>query len=486
MKISRKYLKGPHAAAIVVTLFGATALAQTGVPKREPAARAVAPAPVGAESLASKARDYLAEGDLVKALASAQQASRTDPANYKGHYYEAYALMMLGEFDSAGQALQRSLQAARSAEQKSAVTALGLAIAAGAKLREASKAAEEGLLAKAARLYKEAFEGGYPSAEPALKAAQLYERTQDLITAVSLLKAVQEKYPGQSASASAASELVRLKTQLSSAATAKLREAVELAPGTRQSVLDAALKLDPLNESVVIAAANESMRSADWSDIEPRLKALLRLQILDKALGDGRLRLLGWNLDPRAKALLEDAWGPQLAGPMLSRHFRSVIKVQLNPNASLNKVDPGGPGDKVGLKVGDVLVQVGGVPVKDSKEAIRQLARLPSGLIAAVVAQRGGTLLKLYPVPDATAPVQGDCAAIVNDSGSYKGGCKDGLAHGLGELRWRNSSGNDVVYVGSFDDGMMAGRGVSTIFFPTGSRALEMLDGQSVREIPVQ
>src|SRR3990167_2387027 len=76
MKISRKYLKGPHAAAIVVTLFGATALAQTGVPKREPAARAVAPAPVGAESLASKARDYLAEGDLVKALASAQQIGR--------------------------------------------------------------------------------------------------------------------------------------------------------------------------------------------------------------------------------------------------------------------------------------------------------------------------------------------------------------------------------------------------------------------------
>ncbi|MGO9096055.1 MAG: Do family serine endopeptidase [Bryobacteraceae bacterium] len=56
----------------------------------------------------------------------------------------------------------------------------------------------------------------------------------------------------------------------------------------------------------------------------------------------------------------------------------------------VTQVTPGGPGDKAGIKVEDVIVAFNGRPVKDGDDLVSRVSATPVGSVAAVTVLRGG------------------------------------------------------------------------------------------------
>lgn len=471
------------AAALIVPAAAQTSAVRKPSPTTLPAptARESAPSP---EQLVERARESLQAGDATRALALAQQARRADPHNYKPPYYVGLAMMALGEFDAALQAQRQSLALAQTPEQKQAVEALRTAIEAQQGVTEADSALQEGLDAKAARLYKAAFDAGAQRADIGLTAARLYEqRLKDIGTALRLLREVERRFPNSSAATKASGEIARLRPALAAVATEKLRAAQERAPGTRRAMLEEALALDSGNADVLFALANDAAAdTANWPQLAASMKVLLQRRLLEEGVRSGKLRLNAWHDDARLRTLLEDAWGTEAAGQLLRTRGRSMMKFQLNRKKSdttVEALEAGGPAQKGGIQVGDAILAMGGVPVSTVDDVLRSTASLPAGLPAAVLVRRGGQQHTVFVVPE-DAPVQGDCI-VLGSVGNYTGPCRNGLAQGQGRMRYKTTNGYDAEYVGGFEGGFLRGKASSTVSAPTGPVVLELLDGDVVK-----
>lgn len=124
-------------------------------------------------SLVSEAREQLQNERFVEALATAKDAVRANPNDYKGHYYVAMAYMGLDRFDDAEAAVTRSLshapESAMPGVQKLA-SAIKVRRQGTGSLQAADAALADGLAGKAARLYEQAWSAGRDNPELGLKA----------------------------------------------------------------------------------------------------------------------------------------------------------------------------------------------------------------------------------------------------------------------------------------------------------------------------
>ncbi len=84
-----------------------------------------------------------------------------------------------------------------------------------------------------------------------------------------------------------------------------------------------------------------------------------------------------------------------------------VARQAIGGGVLIAEVIPGGPADKAGIQVGDVVIQIGGRPVQDHTSMLRTIAASPPGADVAVKLLRQGKdrtiVVKLAPKP---APVQ--------------------------------------------------------------------------------
>jgi len=94
--------------------------------------------------------------------------------------------------------------------------------------------------------------------------------------------------------------------------------------------------------------------------------------------GDSRRGRLGIAFeDPTPAASHEHNWAPTPTAPLIT------------------KVDPGSAADRAGIKVGDLVTEVGGVPVRDAADLRTRLGLLWSGDIAALTITRAGTPMEV-------------------------------------------------------------------------------------------
>ena len=304
---------------LVVFALPAGAQNATRKPAAKPAASTVQEQPASADMLVERARAALEKGDATKALSIAQTARRADTASYKPLYYIGVALMALGDLAGAAEAQEQSLALAESEEQKKAVADLGAAIKAQQGVVEADKAFEEGLHAKAARLYEAAFDaGGRP--EIGLRAASLLEqKMSDVSGAWRILRQVQERFPGSAAAATATAELKRMRPAVNKAAGLWSRLAARPSKASdRGFLIDRAIAMNPDDPDIQIALAQHLATSGTWPQFESQLKALLRKGLLEDAMRTRRLEGGQWASHPGLRELLNDAWGAAKADSVLA------------------------------------------------------------------------------------------------------------------------------------------------------------------------
>lgn len=201
------------------------------------------------DSLILRARQQVEAGRFLDCLATAQQAIKDSPQNFKGYYYAGYALYKTEELGEAEKLVQQA-KARAPDESKATVEKLAQAIAwrktALAETKAGDAALEEGLPGKAAQAYQRAWQAGNLDAAFGLKAANLFaERLGEPATAAKILREVVGKFPNSAPGEAAASLLVKLTPDLNKAAKESYDEAQRSTGGDRKKLLEQALEADP-------------------------------------------------------------------------------------------------------------------------------------------------------------------------------------------------------------------------------------------------
>lgn len=303
-------------ALICILFLSVSSLACAKDSKTEPKAVVSAPVAVTLERLLEQVRSALQSGNATQALSLAQKARKLDLESYKPPYYIAYSLMALGEMSGAQEALDQSLALTKNDEQKSAVETLSKNFLSQRDFQMAEVAEKEGFEAKAANLYKSAFEASDAKPEAGLRAAKIYEnRFKDMLKVGSLLVAVKSRFPDSSEASIANSELVRLKEPMKIVAIDLVKKAQYLDLSGAQAKLELAQSLSPQSESIIIEIVNMQARDLeDWVGLERRLKELLRARILEKSYLAGLLKLGSWWDDSRLIYFFRSVMGAEFTG----------------------------------------------------------------------------------------------------------------------------------------------------------------------------
>lgn len=243
------------------------------------------------DGLIAQARAHLEGGRVVDALAASNEAVKLNPADFKGHYYGAMALMSLGRFDdseaAAAQALTLAPEAGRPAVVKLRDTVKARKDGDAAE-QVASSALAEGLFGKAAPAYERAWLAGRTRPEFGLKAADLYaNRLKSPIDAGRVLRQVITAVPGRPEAEVAQTELTKIAPALRTIAQEHVGAARNSSGDEALRRLALAEAADPdfpdifIQRARVVASGNnvEAMRGA--------LKDLARLdQATPAVLGD--------------------------------------------------------------------------------------------------------------------------------------------------------------------------------------------------------
>ncbi len=305
--------------ALAVAAIAPMAQAQQPAPRKPAVAQ---PGPARADALTEQLRELLRQGKAVQALPLARQAAEQFPADYRPPYYLAFALMELGEYASAAEAQQRSLGLASTAPAREAVGALGARLAGARAGAEADAALAEGLNAKAARLYLEAFRHGLLTPQRKLVAATLFiDKLSQVEAGQQLLRSIVTQDLGTPEAEQATLRLQGLKPQLLLAAQRQLAAAQAAAPGSaaRTESLARALALDDDSRAAHVLTLGEDALGDDWPRLEARMKLLHRRGWLEGSLLSRRLDLRRWQAHPGLRELLADIWGEARATELLRR-----------------------------------------------------------------------------------------------------------------------------------------------------------------------
>lgn len=305
-------------------ILSAALLGLVGAAGAQPAGRRQAPAaePVSAQKpLTEQARELLAEGRAVQALSVARRAAQENEGDYKAHYYIAFALMELGEGAAASQAVERSLQLARTPEAKAAVEDLKASMSAQGAVKDAETAAAEGLHAKAGRLYLQAWEKGLLSPEKTLVAADLFQnQLKDGGTAARMLRDLPMRHVGTPVADEATRRLIALRPALKDVADAALANAAKLEPGDpdRARWLQNVIEADADNQTAQLMLTNDAAETLDWPRLEAQLKLLQRRGWLQALIEGKQLSFGKWQNDTRLQILLADIWGDKRGAELLA------------------------------------------------------------------------------------------------------------------------------------------------------------------------
>lgn len=290
MLIKKKFL--PAALALGVAA-GSLALpsashAQGGKPKR---AAPEAQAAVNFDGIIAETVELIGKNELIPALSMARKAVQARPVNYKAHYYVAFVLFRMGNWDMADDAVRETLRFSTD-DVRDDVLKLQQAIAWGRASSQAATdavaAQEEGLNGKAAALFKQAWEAGYQQPENAFSAAQLFStRLSQPVAAGKLLREVLAKSADPDTAARAQTELSKLQAQLSGIAAARLKAAEGASGQPQQQLLTEALDADPDHLPAHALRARLAAQAGDITALKGVLQGLSRRNKLDPAMLKG-------------------------------------------------------------------------------------------------------------------------------------------------------------------------------------------------------
>lgn len=276
---------------------------------------ALAQAPAGRNLtlLIEQARTQLQSNQNAEALQTAQMAVRQAPNDYRSHYYLGLALLATQRYAEANQSAQKALQLAPAAARPN-VQALQAEISkrsqGGDLLKQADQAMAEGLNAKAARLYEQAWQANPSAPDLALKAAVLYrEKLNQAIDAGRLFWQVKQAHPNRPESQTASTYLRDLQPLLDEQAKKWLQDAMQQSPEDAWKTMGDIRSIAPNLNGLANAEAIHSARGTDQTRLRQSIKALENLRLASPA-NIGRLpRMAEWLEQADFDQYLKDLFG---------------------------------------------------------------------------------------------------------------------------------------------------------------------------------
>ena len=277
--------------------------------------------------LVDAAREQIRTEQFVAGLASAKDAVRANPSDYKGHYYVALALMGLGRFDDAqpeaDMALALTPPTARGDVEKLILVIKNRRGFAN-NLQQAEAAAAEGMMGKAARLYEQAWQAGRDNPEAAFRAADLYAtRLDQLVDAGRLLRQVAGSANGPDVQAKANAELGKLSKSLNQIARTQLANARQQQQSGDAAAAIASLQLaedaNPSDVEIHLLRVQIAALGDDFAFMKKAVTGLARQNAAKPVNLAPVPRMLQWLQQPQFAEFMTDLIGPNLAAETKQR-----------------------------------------------------------------------------------------------------------------------------------------------------------------------
>jgi hypothetical protein len=245
-------------------------------------------APLQAEdfdSLIARARQQAQAEQFLDCLATAQDAVKADPQNYKGYYYAALALYRDDKLEEAQPFLEQARAKAGSESQATVgklAEAIGYRRTALVEIKAGDDAMNDGLAGKAAQAYQRAWEAGRLNPAIGLKAANLYaERLNAPLAAAQILRQILDKFPNSKPGEDAAGLLAKLGPVLATTAQAYLQQAGRAEHDNKKSLLEKAVAADPNLTPAYFSLASLAAQDNDSSEMYVALRELAKRGALD-------------------------------------------------------------------------------------------------------------------------------------------------------------------------------------------------------------
>lgn len=268
--------------------------------------------------LLDQVKTELQTGHNAEALSTAQQMVRKAAADYRSHYYLGLAYLGLQRYDDASAAAQASLSRAP-ANAKAAVENLLAEIQKRSQgsslLAQAEEAYKEGLNAKAAHLFDQAWQASPQQPELGLRAASLYlDPLNQPLEAGRVLWQVAQAHPGSQWAKIARERLLPLQDALNNQAQQWLTQARQESPEQAQQTLAKAQGLAPELANIPQAKAEIAARGTDMTRLKDAIKDLSRAKKATAASLGSLPGIDNWLQRPELRQFLEDLLGAELVG----------------------------------------------------------------------------------------------------------------------------------------------------------------------------
>lgn len=273
--------------------------------------------------LLRKAREQLEAEQFVEGLATAKLAIKLRPKDHKGYYYAALALYKADQPEEAEPFLG-PCRAYCPPANLSAVERLAKAVTGRKKALVAIKTGDEalaqGLVAKAAQSYQQAWEADDQSPDVALKAAGLYaDRLGQPTSAASILREVIARKAPSPAADSAQTKLTAMAQGLRKIAKDTFDSAMASTGETRGKLLKETLRADPEHVEAYAQLTYRAALLADKPTMEWGLQELAKRNALNVrwlAVNEGFALYIE---DPAFLTLLGNILGPEKVQELRAR-----------------------------------------------------------------------------------------------------------------------------------------------------------------------
>jgi hypothetical protein len=268
-------------------------------------------------ALVARAHDQIKNERFVEGLASAREAARKNPQDYKAAYYVALASLALGRFDDADIAVARARALAPDSARDS-IDHLQANIKARREslgtLQAADAALAEGLVGKAARLYDQAWNADRADSQPGFKAADLYaNRLGQPVDAARILRVL---VADPKTSGAADAQLSRIATPLREAAAKSIALGDQSHGEQRRKLYRDAVVADPDSIDGYQKLAAAAAKDGDGDDLKLALKDMSARGRLDLALFNAP-EFGPWLADSRFQQWMTDLVGASTLAKVL-------------------------------------------------------------------------------------------------------------------------------------------------------------------------
>lgn len=277
--------------------------------------------------LVDLAREQIRSEQFVAGLASAKDAVRASPGDYKGHYYVALALMGLGRLEDAQPEADQALALAPPSSREDVdklIQVIKNRRGFSNNMQQADAAFAEGLNGKAARLYEQAWSAGRDNPDAGFRAADLYATKLDqLIDAGRVLRQIAASGNGPDVQSKANTELGKLskslgqiaKTQIANAKQQQQSGDLAGAIASLQQAEDA----DPADTEIHVLRVKIAAVGDDYAFMQKAMRGLARNNAAKPATLATLPRMLQWLQQPQFNEFMTDLIGPNLVGDTKQR-----------------------------------------------------------------------------------------------------------------------------------------------------------------------